>query len=339
MKEIHFDVHVPKVRCPVCNSTRQIDLKIAGKRKSYTNAFARSVILEFRNSPLSRVAKTFGIDWHTANGILQDYLAARTGPKLSKLEQIAIDEIFLGRTQKYFTIVMNLKTSDIVFVGEGRAERSLAPFWEMLGRRKANIKVVCMDMGAAYQKAVRENLPNAEIVIDHFHVIKLVNDRVDRLRRSLFLTCPKVHRNVIKGCRYLLLKNEANLEPSGKERERLERLLALNTPLTEAYLLKESMRQVWKKTCLEEAKPSLDGWIESALRSECHQLVSLGRSIERHREGILNYFVHFVTSGPIESMNNKIKVLVRRAHGYRNPTHFKRLLYAINEFDPRIILR
>jgi transposase len=98
MKQIHFDVRVPKVRCPVCNSTRQIDLNIADRRKSYTKAFARSAVRELRNSPLSKVAETFGIDWHTAKGILQDYLAARTGPKPSKLEQIAIDGIFLGKT-------------------------------------------------------------------------------------------------------------------------------------------------------------------------------------------------------------------------------------------------
>jgi transposase len=119
---------------------------------------------------------------------------------------------------------VNLETGEPVFVGKGKGEEALEPFWKLLGKSRKNIEAVAVDLGAACQKAVRDNIPHAVVVFDHFHVVKLMNDRLDRLRRRLFRVAPQRQRDIIKGCR-CLLKNEENLDGSRHEKERLDRLL------------------------------------------------------------------------------------------------------------------
>jgi transposase len=130
------------------------------------------------------------------------------------------------------------------------------------------------------------------------------------------------------------LKNESNLNVFKGEDVRLKKLLELNTPLTIAYVLKESLRQIWDHITYAGGKASLEGWIAAARASGINVLVSMANTMEKHSEGILNYFIYRVTSGQLEGLNNKIKVLIRRPYGYRNLEHFKRLVYAIKEFNP-----
>lgn len=140
---------------------------------------------------------------------------------------------------------------------------------------------------------------------------------------------------IIKGSRYLLLKNPENLDASRNEPERLQQLLDLNLPLTKMYILKEDLRQFWDKNSREEAEASVDAWIKAAKSSGVPTIVRLGQAIERHKEGILNYYAYQVSSGPLEGFNNKIKVMVRKAYGYRNLAFFKLLILAAKEFSPK----
>jgi transposase len=127
---------------------------------------------------------------------------------------------------------------------------------------------------------------------------------------------------------------QGNLEKEKKEPERLERLLELNSTLTKMNILKEDFSQFWEKDSRKEAEAAIDAWIADAMGSEIPLLIRLPEVIERHKEGILNYYTYRVSSGPLEGFNNKIKFFVRRAYGYRNMKFFKLVILAANEITP-----
>jgi transposase len=157
-------------------------------------------------------------------------------PKLNALRQIAIDEISVGKGRQYLTVVMDLDTGAVVFVGEGNDAKALDPFWRRLRSSRAHIDAVAMDMFGAYIRAVSRHLPRAAIVFDHFHVIKLFNDKFQDLRRQLFHKAQsEMEKKVIKGTRWLLLKNPENLVPDRDEPQRLRQALEFNQPLATAY--------------------------------------------------------------------------------------------------------
>ena len=334
-KVVWLDIDVPIVECKNCGTRRQINLKIADPMKRYTRAFAQDVIALLREMSVLAVATHLDTDWSTINSILHDWIEKKYPRKdFKNLTTIAIDETSIGKGHKYVTIVLNLETGDPVFVGDGKAVSALEHFWKLLGPKRAEkVKCVAMDMGGAYQAAVRAHLPKALIIFDKFHVVKLANDRLDQLRRLEIAAATSEGKKVIKGSKYILLRNPENLV--GDQAERLRALLALNGPLSELYILKEDVRQLWDKGSKYAAALALDVFVETARGSNVKLIQSLGDSIDRFREGILNYYDHPVSSGPLEGLNNKVKALSRRAYGYRNMKFFKLLVYAINEFNPK----
>ena len=178
-----------------------------------------------------------------------------------------------------------------------------------------------MDMGGAYQTAVRRHPPKAALVFDHFHVVKPANDRLNRLRRQEVAAATNEGEKVIKGSKHILPKNPENLVRDQPERPREP--LALNTPLTELYVLKEDLRQLWDKGSKEEARLALDVFVETARGSKTKLIQTFGDSLDRFREGILSYYDHQAPSGPLEGLNNKVKALSGRAYGYRDMRFFK----------------
>jgi len=164
------------------------------------------------------------------------------------LKQIAIDEIAIGKGHRYFTVVLDLISGAVVFVGDGKGAEALEPFWKRLRASRAKLKAVATDMGKAYIKAIRDNLPHVVHVFDHFHVVKLFNDKLSALRRELYNQAQSdSDRKLLKGTRWLLLKNPENLDVERNEEQRLRDALKLNEPLSIAYYLKEDLRQIWSQ--------------------------------------------------------------------------------------------
>ena len=176
--------------------------------------------------------------------IQKRYLKRRfSKPTIRHLKYIAIDEISIGSGHRYLIVVLDLDTGAVVFVRDGKGSDALDPFWKRLKRSKAVIDAVTIDMSPAYIKAVTKHLPDATIVFDHFHVIKLFNDRLAEFRRSLQGQIEhKEKARFLKGTRWLLLKNPENLNPNNDEHQRLEKALEINKPLAAAYYLKEKLR-------------------------------------------------------------------------------------------------
>jgi transposase len=282
---------------------------------------------------LSEVAAHLNVSWDMVKEIHKRYLDLKYGnPSLKHLKNIAIDEIYNGKKRKYLTIVLNLETGVVIYVGKGKGAEALDPFWEKLGRRKKKIESVAIDMSAAYTKAVMENLPKAWLVYDHFHVIKVYNEKISNLRRELYGKTEDADMKVLlKGTRWLLLKNAENLDETRGERERLEKALQANRPLMIAYYLKEELHRIWEQADRERGEEVFERWLSTAEESDVGMLKRFAKTMKEHRAGILNYYEARITTAALEGTNAKIRVMQRRAYGLRDEKYQELKIYALHE--------
>src|SRR5512135_331513 len=315
---------IPRVECRACGVVRQVDVTFADPRRSYTRRFERYVLELSRRMTIRDVAAHLGVGWDLVKDIQKRDLARRFArPKLKHLRRIAIDEIAVAKGHRYMTVVMDLDSGAVVFVGDGKGADALKPFWKRLRPSGAKVEAVAMDMSAAYRGAVAARLKRAVIVFDHFHVIKLFNDKLSDLRRSLYHRAEADGKRVLKGARWLLLKNPENLDADRDEKARLEEALVLNKPLATAYYLKDDLRRFWEQPGKRFAAAFLDGWLRRAEASGIKVLKQMAKTLSGHRGGLLAYYDVMITSGPLEGTNNKIKTMKRTAYGFRDPEFFK----------------
>jgi transposase len=324
---------IQRVLCLSCGLVRQVKVGFADPRRSYTKAFERYALELCRHMTILDVARHLGVSWDVIKNIQKRYLKQHyLRPKLKALKQIAIDEITIGRRHQYLTIVLDLISGAVVFVGEGRGSDALLPFWRRLRSSKAKIEAVAMDMSPAYISAVSENLPSARIVFDHFHVIKMFNDKLDELRRKLYRDADTaLGKRVLKGTRWLLLKSPEKLDENRGEINRLKDALELNRPLAIAYYLREDLRQLWLQETRDEAERFLHDWISQAQNSQVPLLTKFAKTLSDRREGLLAYYDFPISNGPLEGTNNKIKTMKRQAYGFRDREFFKLKIMAIHE--------
>jgi len=332
-KPMWLMVEVPRVWCVVCCCVRRIRLRIAEPKRSYTRAFERYVLDLTKLMTLKDVALFLGIGWDCVKDILKRNLTRRfSRPSLKHVRYLAIDEISILKGHKYLTLVMDIDSGAVLFVGKGKGAEALEPFWLMLRRSRAKVQAVSTDMSIAYITAVVENLPGVPLVFDHFHVVKLMNEALTQIRRGLYQQLKDVlGKNVLKGARWILLKNPENLSAERNEAVRLQEALKLNEPLATAYYMKEDLRQFWNQPNKETAETVIDCWIQRAVSSGIAHLIRMGNTIAGCKFGILNWYDHPISSGRLEGTNNKIKVLKRMAYGYRDMEFFKLRILAIHE--------
>jgi transposase len=332
LKPVSILLAIQRVWCVACDVVRQVRIGFADQRRTYTRSFERYALELLRHMTIQDVAQHLGVSWDVIKDIEKRNLKKRfSRPKLRKLKRIAIDEISIGRGHHYLTIVLDLITGAVVFVGDGKGSDALAPFWTKLKRSRAKIKAVAIDMSPAYISAVMENLKQATIVFDHFHVIKLFNEKLSDLRRTLYhQALTQEEKHVIKGTRWLLLKNPENLDETRSEHERLQEALALNQPLATAYYLKEDLRQLWSYPNKRAAKAFLKDWVARARASGINMLVKFANTLIAHASGILAYYNFRISTGPLEGTNNKINVMKRQAYGFRDMEFFKLKIMAIH---------
>lgn len=323
---------IQRVLCLACGITRQVKIGFAEPDRRCTKRFERYVLELSKHMTMTHVARHLGISWHTVKEIQKRYLQRTfSRPSLSGLHRIAVDEISIGHGHRYLTVVLDLDSGAVVFVGEGKGADALEPFWKRLKSSRARIEAVAMDMSQAYISAVSTHLPGATIVFDHFHVIKLFNEKLSDLRRELYREATDLlHKEVLKGTRWLLLKNPENLRDDRNERARLEEALSINKPLATAYYMKEDLRLLWSLPDKPAAEAHLQDWIDRAEVSGIRILKDFANTLRTHRRGISAYYDHPISTGPLEGTNNKIKTLQRQAYGFRDRAFFILRIYALH---------
>lgn len=308
-------------------------------RCNHTKSFARLVVDLRKMMTIQDIARFLGVSQQMIRDIDKRYLKRHfSKPKLKNVKVIAIDEISLRKGHKYATIVMDLERGAIVFVGKGKGATALKPFWKRLGSSRAKIEAVATDMSSAYYAAVQKHLPKATLVFDRFHIVKLMNEKLSQLRRDLQREAEEnLQKDVLKGTRWLLLKSPENLDDSRNERKRLQEALKLNASLATAYYLKEDLRQIWEQPGRLSAARFLIDWCRRARASGIRLLQTMANTLEGYRNGILNWYQHPISTGPLEGINNKIKTMKRQAYGYRDDDYFQLKLYALHQAKFRLI--
>jgi transposase len=276
------------------------------------------------------VAYNVKMNWNTIKNIEKPYLLEHySKPFLDGVTRIAIDEFAVLKGHVYMTVVMDLDSGRVLFVGKDRSKDSLEVFWHRVRKSGAQIKAVAMDMWPAFIGSVMENCPDADIVFDHFHIVKMLNQKLDEIRRDLFRDETQYNkRALIQGTRWLLLKNHDNL--SEKASDRLKEALAVNKPLAAAYYLKEELRLLWQQDDIHKAWEFLTSWVKRAYESGLFKLREFANTLMSHYTGILNWYKHRISTGKLEGFNNKIKVLKRKAYGYRDFEFFILKIHALH---------
>lgn len=263
--------------------------------------------------------RLMGINWRTVGTIIQRVVQARLDPdRLEELYVIGVDELSFRRHHEYVTVVVDHLKKRVVWVGEGKGEKTLLKFFDELGpERTQALTHVTMDLGAAYRAAVEARAPQAQKVFDRFHVQKLASEAVDTVRRQeVSLLGEAEAGRALKKSRWALLKSPWNL--TQRQGEKLSEVARTNKRLYRAYLLKESLAKGLDYRQRQRAEQHLKGWAQWAARSKLKPFVKLSRTIRRFKEGILAYTSTGLSNGLVEGLNNKIRLITRRAFGFHS---------------------
>jgi transposase len=323
----------PRVKCLDCGAKTWHQPTFANGQRRITKTFEDFIERQLTRLTIQDVVEMYGLSWNTVCEIDLARLKKLARPKLGGLKRLAIDENYLGKRHGFVTLVLDLDTKAIVSVLKGRGKAALKPFFAKLKQARAQIKAVATDMSGGYIAAVMEYLPKAALVFDRFHVVKLMNEKLTDLRREMYheLT-DKQHRKMLKGTRYLLMMNPENLKQNEKvdEKAQLKEALKLNESLSVAYYLKEDLRQFWNQKSKQAAEKFLEAWCRRADASGIRQMQTMAKTLRQHRRGLLNWYDHPISTGPLEGINNKIGALQRRAYGYRNYEHLKERLLTLH---------
>jgi transposase len=319
------DLVVPnrKLRCANCRAIRTEGHSFLGPYRRHTLRFERAVADLCRHLPIKQVADHFDLSWHAVKEIDKRRLEQEVGtPCYEGLRLLAVDEVAVHKGHTYLTTVLDLETGRIVWVGKGRTEATLASFFaELTPEQLESIEAVASDMASGFRNAVEKACPHAAQVYDLFHVVaKYSREVVDVVRLEEAKKQDEAGRKLIKGSRYLLLKNAPNL--LGSQRKALRELLAANQNLNTVYVLKDQLKRIWEYKHPAWARKALDQWCALALESGIAALATFARSLLRHTTGILNHCRYPINTGRLEGINNKIKVIKRQAYGFRDDAYF-----------------
>lgn len=319
-------VHRRRVWCTACGGPKAERLEWLEPMARYTNRFAESVARLCKVATLKHVASEYGIDRKTVKTIDKRHLEKTLGPvDLSRVRYLSMDDFAIQRGHRYATVIIDAERKEVLWVCRGRTREEIRPFFEMLGEDgRARIEAVAVDMYGPYTNEVKAQCPKAKLVYDLFHVVaKYGRDVIDRVRvdEANRVKSDKDARKVVKGARWLLLRNSENLTRH-EDRVRLKELLAANRNLSAVYILKDDLKHLWEYTCPEAAARYWNQWYQRAIRSRIEPLKAFSRKLKEYIEGILSHCRYPLNTSLLEGINNTIKVIKRMAYGYRDDDYF-----------------
>lgn len=331
-KKLLIRMKVQRYKCRDCDYDQQERIPFATGSRSYTHRFAKYAVDLLRGMTLQDVSNHLGVSWDTVKEIHSTCLERHySPPSLEGVENIGIDEFAVRKGHVYKTIVVDLDSGRVLYVGDGKGADALTKFWKKVRRKDIRIKHVATDLSAAFIASVMENCPEAVHVFDHFHVVKLMNEKLDDIRRKVYSMEKDVNkRKVLKGTRYLLLGNGTDIFDK-QHKSRLDNALAMNEPLSKAYYLKEQLRQIWMQPVKSMGEDVFDDWVRQAEQSKIPQLQKMAVTMRAYKTGILAWYDCHLSTGKVEGINNKIKVMKRNAYGFRDDKYFTLRLYALHD--------
>lgn len=338
-----FSLRVPvhKMYCSQCKSLTTENISFLSSPKARISRSLERTIVELRSKmSISAIADSFDLDWKTVKDCEKRNLEKKFRYiPLKDVEVIGVDELYVKKQgrEKYITIVRDLESGAVLYVGDGKGSESLKAFSVKLKHSKAKIATVAMDMSKAYVSWVKESLPEALIVFDHFHIIKLMNEKLDKVRRRVSNEIDEEQRKLLKNQRFLFLRNVEDLEPEAKQL--LDNLRKVFKDLGDASMMKEGLRSIYhmaKNACQAEA--AFKNWCSIARQTQIKELADMAKTIENNLSGIVAYWkTNALSNAGMEGFNNKVRWLIRQAYGFRDKDYFILKIYnlpnAKNEAD------
>ena len=321
-----LEFEVRRVFCRRCGKVKREQLDFLADNPLYTKRFAFYVGRRCRSATIKDVARELRLDWHTVKQLEKQYMAAqlaRAGKPAPAA--IGIDEISIRKGLTYRIVVSDLiRGRPIWFGGQDRSAASMAQFYEWLGENKVKrIRMAVMDMWKPFRTVAQDKAPQAAILFDKFHVLRHLGEALDKVRKSEYARLTGKERRYIKGQKYTLLSHRENLDLNG--RKALKTLLAANKRLNTAYLLKESFGQMWSYEREGWARRFFENWCASLKWQRLKPYEKFAEMIDRHWDGIAAYCKpeNKVSLGFVEGLNNKIRVIQRRAYGLRDEEYLR----------------
>jgi transposase len=323
---VYLEFEVRRVLCKSCGQVKREHLAFLADNPFYTKRFSFYVGRRCRSATIKDVAKELDLDWHAVKELEMQYMRAQIakagtpGPKA-----IGIDEISIRKGHTYRIVVSDLiRHRPIWFGGEDRSEPSMAMFYQWLGRKKSTaIRLAVMDMWKPFRNATKAHAPQAAILFDKFHIMSHLGKALDSVRKSEYARLSGRDRSFIKGQKYTLLSHRENLTLEG--RQSLKTLLAANKRLNTAYMLKEIFGQLWDYQSEAWARRFFENWCASLKWQRLEPYEKFAKMIDRHWDGIAAYCKpeNKVSLGFVEGLNNKIRVIQRRAYGLRDQEYLR----------------
>lgn len=320
--QVWLQVNLRKLWCSECLQARVEKLEFCDASKRVTHRMSHYVHELCKTMTVMDVARHLSLDPKTVKQIDKDFLEESYGQNdFDHLTVIMIDEIAVRKGHHYMTVIADYFTGRVLWMGSNRDKATLDDFFEMLTQpQKTAIQAVAMDMWKPFINRVAHHCPDAKIVFDFFHVVKSFGQVIDNVRRKEFKKADEEGKGLLKGVRYLLLKNEASL--TDKQRVKLESLLSENETLNSLYVLKDQLKLVFYYDDRERCKEALESWCEMASCIENRSVQDFVKFLRRHEDGILNHADYPIDTGRLEGINNKIKVIKRKAYGFHDTRYF-----------------
>jgi len=331
---IYLDFEYRRLYCPECNAVKRETLSWLAQSGRFTQRFEDRIGEFCREMTVTRVAELNNLSWDQVWRMEKSYMGRllERHPPSGQLRAIGVDEISIRRGHSYAIVVADLDEKRPIWLGgQGRTEQDMQRFFDQMGpERCKSIEVAVMDMWKPFRKATLQNAPGAQIVYDKFHIMRHLADALDQVRRSEYKRVNEKERKFIKGQRYTLLSHKANLDIEGRRALRV--LLKANKRLHKAYLLKESFGQLWDYNNPTWARKFFENWKSQLRWQRLTSFEKFAAMIERHWEGIVSYCNpdHKVSLGFMEGLNNKIRVIQRRAYGIKDQEYL--MLKVITSF-------
>ena len=311
-------IEIYRVKCPECGVRREKVLQLPSKAP-FSKRFEEAVGEACESASARQVARRFNLPASTVRAMDLRYLgrwaAARRKPAL---RQMGIDELYLGRKQKFVTVVSDLESQEPLWFGEERKKETLDEFFrtQLSRKQRERIEAACLDMWKPYRLSLEDWVPGCRLVYDKFHVLQHANAAIDEVRRAEFFRQGGRKRELVKGKRWLLLSRWVNLNTEKKRQ--LNQLFRLNRRVMKAYLLKESLSRLWEYRYEGAMLRYLQSWIDQLRWQRLKPFEKLAGMLLDHLEGILNYCRTRIAMGVAEAINGNIKALLRRGRGYKN---------------------
>lgn len=324
--QLYLHASVPRVDCPE-HGVITVSVPWASGRSEFTSRFERLAIALLAEMSISGVFRRLDVSWDQIDGIMDRAVTRGLERRQNRVVRyIGIDEKAVKKGHKYFTIVSDLKSGTVLWIGRGRKKETLKAFWEGLSSEQlAGIEGIAMDMWLPYFEATIAHVPNAasKIVFDKFHITSYLTKAVDQTRRRLMRDA-SIDRDDLKGTKYSWLRNPKNMDRA--ERRELADLRSQYSKLGRAWAIKEQFAEFWRYRRESSACSFFAGWYGWATRSQIPAIVEVAKTIKRHFANIITYLKLPITNAGSEGLNSKIQMIKYRARGYRNEDRFERAI-------------